>query len=238
MDWLKKLLSEELYNQLFPADKQDLLKKVTDKIGTKKILIEEKDGDYIPKARFDEVNTKKGDLEKELNTAKEILTNLQKEVDTLKTNNNGGKKSLEEQLTALTQKLTDLETESKNKDQQLAIRDKRSVVENALRSLKANEKYLPTLLREFEAKHPLDKLEIVEGKIKDADTILKSFQEGYKDLFGEVKRQGYDPKNTGDNGAGDYYSMEQLNSLSKEEVKANMDKVDKSIAYHNNNTGK
>lgn len=229
MEWLKKLLGEETYKTI----PEDVTKTLTEKLGSKHVIIAEKEGDFIPKARFDEVNTKKADLEKELTTAKETLTTVQKEVDTLKGDKDGGKKTLEEQVNNLTKQITDMQTQLQDKDTQLNLRDRRSLVENALRGLKANEKYLPTLLREFESKHPLDKIEIVDGKIKDADTILKPFQENYKDLFGEVKRQGYDPKNGGDNGAGDYYSMEQLKELSQPEIKANMDKVDKSLAYHN-----
>lgn len=236
MEWLKKLFGDDIYNQLFPQDKAELLKKVTDKIGSKKILIEEKEGDWIPKARFDEVNTKKADLEKELTTTKETLTTIQKEVETLKGDKDGGKKTLEEQVTNLTKQITDMQNQIKEKDTQLNLRDRRSLIENTLRGLKANEKYLPTLLREFEAKYPLDKIEIVDGKIKDVDNILKPFQESYKDLFGEVKRQGFDPKNGGDNGAGDYYSLDQLKSMTKQEIAANMEKVDKSLAYHNQGT--
>ena len=113
----------------------------------------------------------------------------------------------------------------------MQLSQKRSVVESALRSLKANEDYLPTLLREFELKHPLDKLEIADSKIKDADTILKPFQDSFKPFFGEVKRQGFNPNPGDGNGAGDFYSREQLNSMSVDEAKANIDKVNKSMEY-------
>lgn len=229
MEWLKRILGEEIYKSI----PENVSKALTEKLGSKHVIIAEKEGDFIPKARFDEVNTKKADLEKDLTTTKETLTNVQKEIDALKGDKDGGKKTLEEQVANLTKQLTDMQTQLKDKDTQLNLRDRRSIVENSLRSLKANEKYLPTLLREFEAKHPLDKLEIVDGKIKDADTILKPFQDNYKDLFGEVKRQGYDPKNGADNGAGDYYTIEQLKSMTQSEIAANMEKVDKSLAYHN-----
>ncbi len=234
MKWLKDLIGDDFYNQLFPQEKADLLKKITDKIGTKKVLIEEKDGDYIPKSRFDEVNTKKTALETELQTTKDSLTKVTTDFEAIKKEKDGGKKTLEEQITALTSKIATLENGMSEKDKQLLLSDKRAIVERTLRGLKANEKYLPMLMREFEAKHPLDKLDVVDGKIKDAETILKPFQESNKDLFGEVKRQGYNPKGEEENGAGEFYTPEQLNFLSKDDVKANYDKVQKSLEFINN----
>lgn len=220
MEWLKKLLGDDLFNQ------------VVVKLGDKKII--EDDGKLIPKTRFDEVNTKKSDLEKELNAVKESTANYQKELDALKADKDGGKKTFEEQLTALNKKLADLEAETKSKDEQLQLTHKRSVVESALRAVKANEQYLPTLLREFELNHPLDKIEIVDGKLKDAENLLKPFQETYKPFFGEVKIQGHNPKPGSSTDTGDVYTKEQLQTMSKSEIAANMAKVDRSLSFISN----
>ncbi|RJP73207.1 MAG: hypothetical protein C4539_02195 [Ignavibacteriales bacterium] len=71
MEWLKLLLGDELFNLLFPKD-SDNLKKVTEKIGTKKFI--EDDGKLIPKSRFDEVNAKKTEAENQLKTANDNQT--------------------------------------------------------------------------------------------------------------------------------------------------------------------
>ncbi|MBI1939170.1 MAG: phage scaffolding protein [Ignavibacteriales bacterium] len=234
MEWLKKILGEEVYKTI----PENVLKTLTEKVGSKKILVEEKDGDYIPKTRFDEVNTKKADLDKELATTKESLAKVQTDFDNLEKEKAGGSKTLEDKVTDLTKQLTDMQTQLKDKDTQLNLRDRRSSVEKELRARHVNENYLNMLMNEFERKNPLDKLEIVDGKIKDAENIFKPFQESNKDLFGEVKRQGYTPKDGEGNGAGEYYTMEQLKSMPKSEVAANMEKAEKSLAYHQNNQGK
>jgi len=201
MEWLKKLLGDDLYS------------KVVEKLGDKKII--EDDGKLIPKHRFDEVNNKKTELETALQTAKDATIKVQTEFDTFKKDKDGGKKTLEQQIQTLIDKQTTLENSLKEKDQQLVVRDKRSVVEKQLRELGANEKYLSTLLREFEAKNPLDKVEIVEGKIKDAETIFKPFQEGYKDLFGEVQKVGGSPAPGSGSGETDYSKLSDAEYFSK-----------------------
>lgn len=228
MKWLKDLLGEEKYKLL----SEDAIKAITEKIGTKVVsIVDEKD--FFPKDRIDKILSENKDLKTELTASKESLAKIQAEVETLKKGDDKGKKTLEEQVSNLTKALDDLKKESTTKDQQLQLRDKRSVVESALRSAKANEAYLATLMREFELKHPLDKLEIVDGKIKDAETILKPFQESFKPMFGEVKQKGYNPNPGDGNGAGDYYSMEQLKTMSKAEVSTNMEKVNKSLEFLN-----
>lgn len=199
LEWLKSQLGEELFNKHFPAG-SDILKTVTEKLGEKKII--EDDGKLIPKHRFDELTTKKTELETNLAT-------LQTEVESLrKAPKKEDKNTLEDKVQALIDKQTALEASLKEKDQQLVVGQKRSVIEASLRKMKANENYLPTLLREFELKNPLDKLEIVDGKIKDEETILKPFSESFKPMFGEYVVDGNPPKpGSGGNSTPDYDKM-------------------------------
>ncbi len=224
LEWLKKELGEEKFNKLFPQGSEIL--KAMEPLAEKKII--EDDGKLIPYSRFEELNTKKAELDAQLTKANDDLKKVQTDYDTLKNEKEGAKKTVDQQILDLNKKIEDLTSGLTQKDQQLQISGKRSMVESMFRSMKANEQYLPTLLREFEAKHPLDKLETVDGKIKDAETIFKPFQENFKPLFGETQRIGFPPAppNLKD---GELYTAEQLNSMSKDQLKQNWEKVEKSM---------
>jgi DNA repair exonuclease SbcCD ATPase subunit len=175
MEWLKKLIGEELYNQIAP------------KLGGKTLLLQEKEGDYIPKQRFDEVNSKKSELEKEINTAKEKLTKLQTDFDSLKNEKDSGKTEVEKQLADLTKQLTDLKSANDLKDKELLLQKKQTAIKEALTEAKANPKYLQLLTKEFD----VDKIEFDEsGKLKGIAELIKPVQENFKDLFGEKKLTG------------------------------------------------
>lgn len=65
---LKEILGEELYSQ------------VTDKLGDKKIAIVS-DGNWIPKAKFDDINTEKNDYKKQVDNLNIQLGKLQKQLE-------------------------------------------------------------------------------------------------------------------------------------------------------------
>lgn len=189
MDWLKQILGEDLYNELFPKEKSDLLKKVTDKVGTKKFI--EDDGKLIPKHRFDEISNKLNDPENGLKAVTDKLTNLQKQYDELRTQKDTGKTEIEKQLEKLTKEFDELKTTSSEKDKLLSREKKNSALTTALTNAKANPKYLPLLKKEID----LDKIELDEnGEIKGIAELLKPVQENFKDLFGEVKLSGTGPQ--------------------------------------------
>ncbi len=193
MDWLKQLLGEDLFNQLFPKD-SDALKKATDKIGAKKFI--EDDGKLIPKHRFDEISTKKDEFEKELKTANEKATNLQKDFDSLKIQKDSNKTEVEKQLEKLQKDFEVLKTASDQKDVLLTTEKKSAALTNALTNAKANPKYLQLLKKEFN----LDKIEFeADGNIKDFAEMLKPVQENFKDLFGEIKYSGSGPQGQNQN---------------------------------------
>ena len=105
MEWLKQLLGEELFNQLFPKE-SEALKKITEKVGAKKFV--EDDGKLIPKNRFDELTTKKTEIENQLAKANEDLKKAQGDYDGLKAEKEGGKKTVDEQISALNKKIEEL----------------------------------------------------------------------------------------------------------------------------------
>lgn len=228
MDWLKKLLGDDLYSKLFHKDNSDVLKAVQDKFNGKHVIVADDKDAYIPKSRFDEVNNKKTEAENLLKAANDSLKNVQAELETLK-KGDPGTKTLEDQIKTLTDQINALKTDSQKKDQELALNAKRDLVKAQFRELKINEKYLNTILREFESTNPLEKLEVENGKIKNADTLFKPFQDNYKEMFGEFVVKG-NKHQTGEPPEG-LYSQAQLDSLSKQDVKDNFKKVQDSLAY-------
>lgn len=218
LEWLKKELGEETFNKLFPQG-SEVLTTLTSKLGEKKIL--EDDGKMVPYHRFDEVNKKLTDPENGIEALTKKLTKAAADLEEAKK----GKKAdptLEDKFKELETKYTTLENTLKEKDTQLAINQKRSVVEGAFRKLNANETFLPTLLREFELKHPLDKLEIVDGQIKDSETILKPFSETFKPMFGEYVKDGNPPAPGSGNPIGpDYSKMTDAEFFAARQVEMN-----------------
>lgn len=193
LDWLKQQLGEELYNKLLASGGEDVVKKISEKIGDKKFI--EDDGKLIPKSRFDEVNAKLNDPETGIKAVSDKFAKLQKDYDTLKANGDSSKTEVEKQLEALTKQFTELKTASDQKDSLLVQEKKNSAVTSMLTDAKANPKYLSLLKKEID----LNKIELDEnGAIKGKDDLIKPILENFKDLFGEKKLTGMQP-GSGDN---------------------------------------
>lgn len=140
---------------------------------------------YIPKARFDEVNDAKKDLENQLKDRDKQLKELQEKVK--------GNEELEKTIKDLQESnkkaVADYEAKIKNITLDNAIR-------LALKEHKAKDQDL--LLGKFDR----DKLAIKEdGTIEGLEEQIKAMKEGYKDLF-EQPLSGQTPNNTGDNPSG------------------------------------
>lgn len=189
LEWLKKELGEEKFNKLFPQGSEIL--KAMEPLAEKKIL--DDDGKLVPYSRFEEVNKKLTDPETGLTAVTAKLTKAQTDLEGLKAAKGNEAKTLEEKFQTLSDNYTKLEKSLSEKDQQIALNNKREIVSKVLHANKVNEDYLATAMREFEVAHPLDKLEIVDGQIKDADTIVKPFVEKNKIFFGEFKLAGAPP---------------------------------------------
>ena len=230
----KELLGEELF------------KSVTEKLGDnqvflhgkdQKVIIDDgtlvkKDG-MIPKFRFDEVNEQKESYKTQV---EEMTT----EVGNLKSALKGNKEAtakiadLEEKLTGFEEKLATQKTESDTKDD---LTKRKFALRDALREGEARPEYVDML----ETRFKLDQLVIDEdGKIKSVkisdtdiksfDEVLKGVKEAYPDSFGTTKRVGKKDEHYVDPNV-EFYSKEELGTMSQADMVTNMDKVNKSVEH-------
>ena len=160
---LKELLGEELYKQ------------VSEKLGDKKIIIN--DGSYLPKNKFDEKN-------EEVKILKEKVTSLEKtakDTETLVKDNED-----------LKSKYSSLQEQSKkdleSKDKQISHITKKTALSKSLQEKGA--RYSDLLIKEFD----LDTLELEGETVKDFDTLLNPLKERYKDMFTTTEVKGNDPQ--------------------------------------------
>lgn len=133
---------------------------------------------FIPKARFDEVNETKKDLEQQIRDRDKQLKDLQEKVK--------GNEELEKTIKELQEanKATKEQYEAKIKDMTIAA---------AIRSKLTDAKYPDLLLTKFDQ----SKLSIAEdGTVLGIDEQLTALKEQYKDLF-KPDLKGREPNNTG-----------------------------------------
>ena len=133
---------------------------------------------YIPKARFDEVNNAKKDLENQLNDRDKQLKDLQEKVK--------GNEELEKTIKELQEanKATKEQYEDKIRDM---------TINAAIQSKLTDAKYPDLLLAKFDH----SKLSIAEdGTVLGVDEQLTALKEQYKDLFKPGLR-GREPNNIG-----------------------------------------
>lgn len=183
MEWLKKLLGDELYKQVEP------------KLGDKKILLQEKEGDWIPKARFDEVNTKKTDLEKENKTLSTELAASKKKATDLEAEKGKGDKTVEERLEKLENEKNELVEKIKKGEDDLKLERKKSVLRAHLSKEEADLDYFDTLTKDFD----FENLEIENDKIKGWENLVKPVKEKHSKLFGENFITGNPPEKKKEN---------------------------------------
>lgn len=163
---LKQFLGEELYNQ------------VTSKLGDKKIMVD--DGNFIPKARFDQVNEQKKELDNRLTDYKTQLEDLSK--------NNKDNETLVKQIEELqlTNKQASEQYENKIKAMEFDY-----ALDNALNSSKCkNSKAIKALL-------DMESIKYQDGKLEGLESQIKGLRESDSYLFEELT-----PQNTG--GVGNY----------------------------------
>lgn len=170
---IKNVLGDELYNQ------------VVDKLGKDNTFDFTKD--YIPKTRFNEVNAKSKEFEKQ-------ITALNKQIET-------GKNLISENED-LKNKYTVLEEDfNKNKDlhtQEITNISKRFKVETALRD--AGAKHCEMLLTQVD----LNKLTLDGDNIIGLDDTIKGLKTTYEDMFVNTSTNSTPPSNTdGQNGNDD-----------------------------------
>lgn len=153
-DILKEKLPEELYTQ------------VKEHLGDAKFLLN--DGSYIPKSRFDEVNTKKSALESQVNELTDSLTETKRNLE-----NSGANQEIVDKLKA------DLEASKSEFEATLIKKDKDFKVELALRKLNPkNDKAVKALF-------DLDKVSVDGDNLIGFDDQAKVIVEENPFLFND-----------------------------------------------------
>jgi len=146
---------------------------------------------YIPKARFDEINETKKDLEQQIKGRDKQLKELQDKVK--------GNEELEKTI-------KDLQEANKATKEQYEAKIKDMTINAAIQAKLTDTKYPDLLITKF------DKTKLVvnaDGTISGIDEQLKAIKEQYKDLFIPPVK-GKEPNNTGGSPSG------QKNPWSKE----------------------
>lgn len=149
---LKELLGEDLFNQ------------VSEKLGDKKIMIDDKN--FIPKSRFDEVNEAKKELEKQISDRDKQLKDL-----SVKAQGN------EE----LTKQIEQLQLSNKQIAKDYEDRINKMQFENALEGALTNAKCKNA--KALKALLDIDNVKLNEGKLEGLEEQLNKLKESDGYLF-------------------------------------------------------
>ena len=187
---------------------EELAAQVTEKLGDKKLMLD--DGKMIPKSRLDEVIEQKNGYKTQVEALNTELTGLKKSVK----DNEGA-----------TAKITELQDAIAKKDaENLTIQKKYALREELSRS---GAKYSDLL----ESKFDLGKIELdADGKVKDAENLIKPYKESYKELFGEIVVKGADVREGSNPKPGAKFTREQVSKMTQAEVTANLKAINESMA--------
>lgn len=182
---LKEILGEELYSQ------------VADKLGDKKIAIVS-DGNWIPKNKFDDVNTEKNNYKTQVDNLNQELGKLKKQLE----DNQGATATIE-----------DLQKQIKEKEEEMIKVRKQNAIK--LEVLKANPRDVADIL-------PHLKDESITINEDGTVTGLKEQLEGLKEskpyLFKEVEPQGTGGSlGNGGRGTGKVITKEEFEKMSYSE---------------------
>lgn len=220
MDKLLKLLGQELFDQ------------VKNKLGNNSIIVASNDEKYIlddgksfiPKHRFDEVIAQKNSLADQINLYKKQLDELKVAAE--------GNSSLTKQIEDLQKKNKQVEDEFKTKE--LEIKKSFAIKEALLNEGVSDPDARDLLLSKFK----LDAITLTEdGKIntKDFENLIKPIKDNktLSALFGSTKIKGNNPSDKKQFNGNDLLTFEQIQAMNQEEVNANLELVNKSLAAIN-----
>lgn len=172
MEFLEEILGTDLYNQVKTKvssynEKADKDKKVS--------IVNVNNGEFIAKAKYDQLQTDLDNTKTSLNTANTTIADLKK--------NNGDNTDLQDKIANYETEKANLEKVHKETTEKLI---KESAIKDALYTEKA--KHPELLLSKFDlSKILLD--EKGEKVVSGIEEQMKSNKETYKDLFGEVEQQ-------------------------------------------------
>lgn len=179
---LKEMLGEELYLQ------------VSDKLGDKKILID--DGTFIPKSRFDEVNNQKKEYKEQVDTLKKSFDDAHKDLEKFKKAAEGNE-TLQKQLSEYQEKVDNanktFEETLKAKElewQQREVNNRKAyAVREKLLMEHADTKYIDILMKEVDLESITEK----DGSIIGLDDVVGGLKTNFDKLFGKPQIKGIDP---------------------------------------------
>ncbi len=173
MEELKKLLGDELFNQM------------TAKIGDKELFLFNKgqkvlidDGTFIPKYRLDEVIESKRSLQTQIEQSDKDLKELKKAAT--------GNDDLVKEITKLQDSSKELKAQAEKNE--LKIKKEFAVKESLLNSGVSDTEARNLLALKFNA----DTIELDGDKVKGWDDLIKPIKENkaFSNLFGEIKMGG------------------------------------------------
>lgn len=170
MEFLEEILGTDLYNQVKTKvssynEKADKDKKVS--------IVNVNNGEFIAKAKYDQLKTDLDNTTTSLNTANTTIADLKK--------NNGDNADLQAKIANYESEKANLETKYKEEKSEMI---KKMAIKDALYNKKA--KHPELLISKFDlAKIMLD--EKGENVVSGIDEQMKSNEETYKDLFGETE---------------------------------------------------
>lgn len=167
LDNLKELLGDELYAQ------------VMEKLGDTKIMID--DGNFIPKARFDEVNQAKNDYKKMVDDRHTQLKDLQKKAS-----------KHDELATEIEQLREQNQSQADEYEQKIQHQRLDHEIEKALITAEAKN------VRAVKALLDLDEVKLTDDGLKGLDSQLEALQESDAYLFGTDGLKGREPHKTKD----------------------------------------
>lgn len=189
LDFLKA--NAEKVNGKVTEEQAQAISKALEELGFNVLVDDTKNPGYYPKSRYDEVNARKKELETQINELKKVVDEYEKlkpQLEAMKiaaSENPLLKQQLEElqkKIEAYPNQIQELQkknTEWENKFKQNAVD---SAIKLALISAKVDPKYAELLATKFDR----SKLEYTDEGVKGLDDQLKSIQENYKELFGEI----------------------------------------------------
>lgn len=177
---LKSMLGEDLYKQ------------VAEKLGDKKLMID--DGNFIPKSRFDEVNNQKKELKEQVDTLNNTLKTNAKDFEKFKSAAEGNaelQKQLQEYQDKFNNTQKDFSSKLTEKEKEWQAREVNNKKAYSLREKLITEhvktNYIDMLMNTVD----LNKITVNEdGSMNGLDDIVKGTKESFKDLFGEVQTLG------------------------------------------------
>lgn len=192
------------------------IKKILETHGIEESLIEAISSDikkeipkeFVSKTQYNKKITEIGELNEKISTLesnvgadeyKEKFESLKQEFDSYK---------------------TQLETEKINTTKQQALK------EALMSSGVKNDKLANLLLKEFD----IETIELEEGnKLKNGEDLIKGVRETYADFFTVQKVVGNTPPTPPSNGSQKAYSLEDLKTMTPEQIKANYSQIQESL---------